>query len=255
MTNVIVIGSQWGDEGKGKVIDLLASRFHAVVRYNGGANAGHSVVIGGKRHSLHLIPSGILREGVLCLIGNGVVLAPDALLKEIAEVEAAGVDVRSRLRVSPACPLILPCHAALDQARESALGEGKIGTTGRGIGPAYEDKVARRALRMGDLLVPARCEAKLGELLDLYNFLLTQRFGRPALELKPMLDAALAWGEALRELVAKGFIEIDADGDDLACPWMKSAPDSAFEPVAGLMAESTFGIDADLHGRISYSSS
>ncbi len=199
--NVVVVGTQWGDEGKGKVVDLLTEQAAAVVRFQGGHNAGHTVVVGGIKTVLHLLPSGILRPGVLCLIGNGVVLAPDALLKEIADVEAAGVDVRSRLRISPACPLILPCHVALDQARESALGAGKIGTTGRGIGPAYEDKVARRALRLSDLLQPARCEAKLRELLDLYNFLLTQRFGQPALELQPMLEQALAWGEALRELV------------------------------------------------------
>jgi adenylosuccinate synthase len=149
--NVVVLGTQWGDEGKGKIVDLLTEHAAAVVRYQGGHNAGHTLVIDGEKTVLHLIPSGVLREGVQCLIGNGVVVAPDALLREITKLEEKGVPVRERLRISPSCPLILSFHVALDQAREKARGELKIGTTGRGIGPAYEDKVARRGLRVGDL--------------------------------------------------------------------------------------------------------
>ncbi|MGB0223469.1 MAG: adenylosuccinate synthetase, partial [Marinobacterium sp.] len=149
--NVVVLGTQWGDEGKGKIVDLLTDKASAVVRFQGGHNAGHTLVIDGEKTVLHLIPSGILRENVQCLIGNGVVLSPHALLKEMKQLEETGVPVRERLRLSPACPLILPYHIALDQAREIARGNAKIGTTGRGIGPAYEDKVSRRGLRLGDL--------------------------------------------------------------------------------------------------------
>ncbi len=145
--NVVILGTQWGDEGKGKIVDLLTDQVSLVARFQGGHNAGHTLVIDGEKTVLHLIPSGILREDVTCLIGNGVVLSPEALFKEIAELEAKDVPVRKRLRLSPACPLILPYHIALDQAREAARGNAKIGTTGRGIGPAYEDKVARRGLR------------------------------------------------------------------------------------------------------------
>ena len=154
MANVAVIGAQWGDEGKGKVVDWLASRAAIVVRFQGGHNAGHTLVIAGKKTVLHLIPSGILRDDALCLIGNGVVLHPGALQKEIAELEGNGVEVRSRLKISPATPLIMPYHIALDQARERAAGGKAIGTTGRGIGPAYEDKVARRGIRVADLHYP-----------------------------------------------------------------------------------------------------
>ena len=161
--NVVVLGTQWGDEGKGKIVDLLTEHVAAVVRFQGGHNAGHTLVIGGQKTVLHLIPSGVLREGVLCLIGNGVVLSPEALLKEIGALESRGVPVRERLRVSPACPLILPYHVELDLAREQARGDAKIGTTGRGIGPAYEDKAARRGLRLGDLRDSARFEARLRE--------------------------------------------------------------------------------------------
>ncbi|MDX9874621.1 MAG: adenylosuccinate synthetase, partial [Spongiibacteraceae bacterium] len=171
--NVVVLGTQWGDEGKGKIVDLLTDQADAVVRFQGGHNAGHTLVIEGKKTVLHLIPSGILREGVLCLIGNGVVLAPDALLTEIAKLEESGIPVRERLRISAACPLILPSHVALDQARELARGDAKIGTTGRGIGPAYEDKVARRGLRVADMLCPDRLSTKLREVLEYHNFLLT----------------------------------------------------------------------------------
>lgn len=150
--NVVILGTQWGDEGKGKIVDLLTEKVSQVARFQGGHNAGHTLVIDGKKTVLHLIPSGVLHDGVTCLIGNGVVLSPEALFHEIAELESNGVEVRSKLRLSPACPLILPYHVALDQARELKRGNAKIGTTGRGIGPAYEDKVSRRGLRLGDLL-------------------------------------------------------------------------------------------------------
>ena len=158
--NVVVIGTQWGDEGKGKVVDWLTDHAQGVVRFQGGHNAGHTLVINGRKTILRLIPSGILREGVACYIGNGVVLSPAAVLQEIDELESAGVAVASRLRISGACPLILPYHVAIDQARETAKGAGKIGTTGRGIGPAYEDKVARRAIRLQDLCNPQRFAEK-----------------------------------------------------------------------------------------------
>jgi adenylosuccinate synthase len=150
--NVVVVGTQWGDEGKGKIVDWLTDHAQAVVRFQGGHNAGHTLVIGGKKTVLHLVPSGILRDGVTCYIGNGVVLSPEALTKELDELRAAGVDADARLRISEACTLILPYHQALDMAREAAKGAKKIGTTGRGIGPAYEDKVARRGMRVQDLL-------------------------------------------------------------------------------------------------------
>src|ERR1700750_2012976 len=162
---VVVIGSQWGDEGKGKIVDWLTDHAQGVVRFQGGHNAGHTLVIGGKRTVLRLIPSGVLHPAVAVYIGNGVVLSPAALTQEIGELEAAGVEVRSRLRISPACPLVLPIHVALDEARELALGVNKVGTTGRGIGPAYEDKIARRALRVQDLLDTNRFSAKLEQLL------------------------------------------------------------------------------------------
>jgi len=169
--NVVVLGTQWGDEGKGKIVDLLTDQAAAVVRYQGGHNAGHTLVVGGKKTVLHLIPSGILRENVLCLIGNGVVLSPEALIKEMDILEKEGVPVRERLRISPNCPLILPHHIALDQAREKKRGNAKIGTTGRGIGPAYEDKVARRAIRVADLVRGGEhLKAQLEELLEYHNF-------------------------------------------------------------------------------------
>ena len=172
--NVVVIGTQWGDEGKGKVVDWLTEHAQGVVRFQGGHNAGHTLVIGGKKTVLRLIPSGILRTNVRAYIGNGVVLSPSALLQEIGELESAGIEVRSRLSISPACPLVLPYHVALDQAREASLGVTKIGTTGRGIGPAYEDKIARRALRVQDVFYPDRFAAKLEPLLEYHNFVLTQ---------------------------------------------------------------------------------
>ena len=200
--NVVVIGSQWGDEGKGKVVDWLTDSAQGVVRFQGGHNAGHTLVIGGKKTVLHLIPSGVLREGVACYIGNGVVLSPEALLAEMDELEAAGVDVAARLRISEACPLILPYHQALDRARETAKGENKIGTTGRGIGPAYEDKVARRAIRLQDLLRPTRFAAKLAEILDFHIFVLTLYFGAPKVDFQQTLDGALALAPRIEKLVA-----------------------------------------------------
>jgi len=174
--NVVILGSQWGDEGKGKIVDLLTDKATVVARFQGGHNAGHTLVIDGKKTALHLIPSGILRDHVTCVIGNGVVVAPDALLKEIAMLEERGVEVRDRLKVSGSCPLILGYHIALDQAREAARGNAKIGTTGRGIGPAYEDKVARRGLRLGDLANMERFAVKLKEVLDYHNFALTEYY-------------------------------------------------------------------------------
>ncbi|WP_454782858.1 adenylosuccinate synthase [Legionella sp. WA2022007384] len=199
--NVVVLGTQWGDEGKGKIVDLLTQDAQVVVRYQGGHNAGHTLKINGVKTVLRLIPSGMLRPNVMCYIANGVVLAPDALLSEIKELENSGVDVRSRLRISMACPLILPCHVAMDKAREAHMGNAAIGTTGRGIGPAYEDKVARRALKVSDLFHPERFEKKLADLLDYYNFVLTQYFKQPAVAMQPILDSALHWAEELRPMV------------------------------------------------------
>ncbi len=199
--NVVVLGTQWGDEGKGKIVDLLTDQANAVARFQGGHNAGHTLVIGGEKTVLHLIPSGILRDGVTCLIGNGVVLAPDALLKEMAELEEKGVPVRERLRLSPACPLILPYHVALDQAREAAKGEAKIGTTGRGIGPAYEDKVSRRGLRLGDLFNEERFASKLKEVMEYHNFALTQYYKVDAVDYQKTLDDTLAMAKELRPMV------------------------------------------------------
>jgi len=200
--NVVVLGTQWGDEGKGKIVDLLTDQVSLVARFQGGHNAGHTLVIDGKKTVLHLIPSGILREGVTCMIGNGVVLAPDALLKEMAGLEKTGVPVRERLRLSPGCPLILPYHVALDQARELARGSAKIGTTGRGIGPAYEDKVARRGLRLGDIFHAERFAAKLKEVVEYHNFALTQYYKVDAIDYDTVLADAMAWGEELKPLVS-----------------------------------------------------
>ncbi len=200
--NVVIIGAQWGDEGKGKIVDLLTESAAAVVRFQGGHNAGHTLVINGHKTVLHLIPSGILREGVRCLIGNGVVLSPTALLAEIDRLEAQGVAVADRLRISEACPLILPYHIALDQAREKARGERAIGTTGRGIGPAYEDKVSRRAVRLGDLFQRERFAAKLGEVLDFHNFVLRHYFQAETVDFQQVLEETLAMAERLRPLAA-----------------------------------------------------
>ena len=199
--NVVVVGTQWGDEGKGKIVDLLTQDAQVVVRYQGGHNAGHTLKINGVKTVLRLIPSGMLRSHVHCYIGNGVVLSPDALLTEIKELEDRGIDVRGRLHISSACPLILSCHVALDKARELHKGNKAIGTTGRGIGPAYEDKIARRALKVSDLLHFDRFEAKLKELLEYHNFVLTNYFKQPAIELAPLLEEARVWAEALKPMV------------------------------------------------------
>ena len=201
--NVVVVGTQWGDEGKGKLVDWLTETAHAVVRFQGGHNAGHTLVINGRKTALHLIPSGIMREGVRCFIGNGVVLSAGKLLEEIRGLEAAGVKVRDRLFISEACPLILPYHAAIDQAREAAKeqsGAAKIGTTGRGIGPAYEDKVARRALRVQDLKVPERFAKRLQELLELHNH-----------NLKQFLHSdRMQWPDAMKPYLVNGEVSFDA---------------------------------------------
>jgi adenylosuccinate synthase len=200
--NVVVIGTQWGDEGKGKIVDWLTDHAKGVVRFQGGHNAGHTLVVNGKKTILRLIPSGILRHDMQCFIGNGVVLSPTALFAEIDELASAGVKVIDRLKISEACPLILPYHIALDQARELAKGEQKIGTTGRGIGPAYEDKVARRAIRVQDLFYPERFALKLEENLEYYNFLLTQYFKQPAVTFQQVYDETLRLAERIRPMVA-----------------------------------------------------
>jgi adenylosuccinate synthase len=200
--NVVVLGTQWGDEGKGKIVDLLTDQASAVVRFQGGHNAGHTLVIDGEKTVLHLIPSGILRENVQCMIGNGVVLSPEALLKEMAELEAKGVPVRERLKLSPACPLILPYHIALDQAREAKRGNEKIGTTGRGIGPAYEDKVARRGVRLGDLQDKQRFSRRLKEVMEYHNFVLQNYYHVEPLDYDRVLNDTLAMGEELLPMMA-----------------------------------------------------
>jgi adenylosuccinate synthase len=201
--NVVVIGSQWGDEGKGKIVDLLTDRVHAVVRFQGGHNAGHTLVINGKKTVLHLIPSGVLRPDVMCIIGNGVVLSLAALFKEIDQLEQqSGVNVTNRLRVSEACPLLMPYHVALDQAREKARGGNAIGTTGRGIGPAYEDKVARRALRVIDLFNVDKLKEKLAEVMEYHNFVLKNFLHGEPVDFQKTLDEVLTLGERVKPLVA-----------------------------------------------------
>jgi adenylosuccinate synthase len=199
---VVVIGAQWGDEGKGKVVDLLTDRAQAVVRFQGGHNAGHTLVINGVKTALNLIPSGIMRKDVACFIGNGVVLSLPDLIKEIEKVEATGMSVRDRLRISEATPLVLPVHAKLDQARERARGEAKIGTTGKGIGPAYEDKVARRAVRVGDLFQREQLAAKLGELLGYHNFVLQNYYKVEPEDFQQTLDALLGYADIVKPMVA-----------------------------------------------------
>lgn len=194
---VVIIGTQWGDEGKGKIVDLLTERAAAVVRFQGGHNAGHTLVIDGEKTILRLIPSGILRPHIKCYIGNGVVISPQAMFEEIGELEKKNVDVRSRMTISPACPLIMPYHVALDKAREKAKGDDAIGTTGRGIGPAYEDKIARRTVRVGDLLDADRFAKKLETILDFHNFVLKNYFHADTFELNQLLDESLAFAEPL----------------------------------------------------------
>ena len=203
--NVVVVGTQWGDEGKGKVVDWLTDHAQGVVRFQGGHNAGHTLVINGRKTALQLIPSGVMREGVACYIGNGVVVDPVHLLSEIERLEAIGVEVRSRLFISESCPLILPFHVEVDRARETlreSSGSGKIGTTGKGIGPAYEDKVARRALRIQDLKHPQRFASKLAELLALHNVALSGYLGSKALEFQPIYDQAMQVAEQLSPMFA-----------------------------------------------------
>src|SRR2546428_6536712 len=216
--NVVVIGTQWGDEGKGKVVDWLTDHAQGVVRFQGGHNAGHTLVIGGKKTVLHLVPSGILRKGVTCYIGNGVVLSPQALVEEMDELEGAGVEVAARLRISEACPLILPYHAAIDLARESSQGAAKIGTTGRGSGPAYEDKIARRAIRLRDLLVPERFSSKLEPLLDFHNFVLTKYLRAKPVDFERTRDEALALAPRIKPLaadVSRALYEANNGGKNL----------------------------------------
>ncbi|MCU7834347.1 MAG: adenylosuccinate synthase [gamma proteobacterium symbiont of Taylorina sp.] len=199
--NVVIIGSQWGDEGKGKVVDLLTDRAVAVSRFQGGHNAGHTLVIDGKTTVLHLIPSGILRDNVKCLIGNGVVLAMDALAKEVKELDAQGINARERMLISEGCPLIMPYHVALDQAREIARGKKAIGTTGRGIGPAYEDKVSRRGLRVGDLLNPELFASKLKEVMEYHNFALEHYYKADTVDYQTTLDEALSYAQEIRPMI------------------------------------------------------
>ncbi|MDZ7802543.1 adenylosuccinate synthase [Thiohalophilus sp.] len=231
--NVVIIGTQWGDEGKGKIVDLLTDRASAVVRFQGGHNAGHTLVIGDKKTVLHLIPSGVLRENVQCLIGNGVVLSPEALLDELKMLENEGVPARERLRISEACPLILPYHVALDHAREVARGKKAIGTTGRGIGPAYEDKVSRRGLRLGDLFHRERFAAKLGEILDYHNFALQHYFKVEPVDFNQVLEQAMAMREELQPLVA--------DIPELLNQHMQAGNNIMFEGAQGALLDIDHG--------------
>ncbi|MDT8429276.1 MAG: adenylosuccinate synthase [Pseudomonadales bacterium] len=200
--SVVVLGTQWGDEGKGKIVDLLTEQAAVVARFQGGHNAGHTLVIKGEKTVLHLLPSGILREGVCCVIGNGVVVSLSALLKEITRLEEKGIPVRERLKISASCPLILPSHVALDQAREKQLGLGKIGTTGRGIGPAYEDKAGRRGIRLGEILDATHFAERLRVILEYHNFLLTNYYKVEAVDYDAALAESLAQAEQIRPMVA-----------------------------------------------------
>jgi len=206
--NVVVVGTQWGDEGKGKIVDWLTEKVAGVVRFQGGHNAGHTLVVNGKKTILRLIPSGMLHPHVTCFIGNGVVLSPEALLKEIDELTAAGLNVIERLRISEACPLILPYHVALDQAREIQKGDAKVGTTGRGIGPCYEDKVARRAIRVSDLMFPQRFKDKLVEVLDYHNFVLTKYLNAASVSVESVFEPTLQMAERLKPMIADVSAEL-----------------------------------------------
>lgn len=207
--NVVVLGTQWGDEGKGKIVDLLTEDAKYVVRYQGGHNAYHTLVIDGEKTVLHLIPSGILRDNVKCIIGNGVVLSPDALMNEMGPLEARGIPVRERLFLSEACPLILPYHIALDQAREAARGKKAIGTTGRGIGPAYEDKVARRGLRVGDLFDKAAFAEKLKEVMAYHNFQIEHYYHAEPVSYEEVLEKVLSQADLLTSMVIDVTKELD----------------------------------------------
>lgn len=199
--NIVIIGSQWGDEGKGKIVDWLTEDVAAVVRFQGGHNAGHTLVVGGKKTVLRLIPSGILHDGVRCFIGSGVVVSPEALFTEIQELQDAGVDVLSRLTIAPTCPLILPYHIALDQARELAKGDKKIGTTGRGIGPTYEDKVARRAIRMTDLTQPEILKEKLEAVLKIYNVQLQHLYNQEPISFDKVYEEISSYKDKIIPLI------------------------------------------------------
>jgi len=221
MSNVVVIGAQWGDEGKGKLVDWLTEQAQGVVRFQGGHNAGHTLVIKGQRYALHVMPSGVMRDGVRCYIGNGVVLSPAKILEEIKKFEAGGIEIRPRLHISDACPLILPFHAALDVAREAKLeqsGNSKIGTTGKGIGPAYEDKIARRALRVQDLRNPHLFIKKAQELAEYYNFILTKWLHTSPIEIEPLIEQTLLQAEELLPMcgdVSELLYQACARGDRL----------------------------------------
>ena len=231
--SVVVVGTQWGDEGKGKIVDLLTERAAAVVRFQGGHNAGHTLVIDGVKTVLHVIPSGILRPGVQCLIGNGVVLAPQPMLEEIRDLESKGVPVRDRLRISPACPLILPYHVALDAAREKSLGDQKIGTTGRGIGPAYEDKVARRGVRLGDLFYWQQFSSKLAEVMAYHNFQLEHYHGAERVDFSETL-------EGMRE-IADELLPMVADVGPLLHELRDAGENILFEGAQGSMLDIDLG--------------
>ena len=231
--SVVVVGTQWGDEGKGKIVDLLTERAAAVVRFQGGHNAGHTLVIDGVKTVLHVIPSGILRPGVQCLIGNGVVLAPQPMLDEIRDLECKGVPVRDRLRISPACPLILPYHVALDAAREESLGDQKIGTTGRGIGPAYEDKVARRGVRLGDLFYWQQFSSKLAEVMAYHNFMLKQYHRAAPVDFSETL-------EGMRE-IADELLPMVADVGPLLHELRDAGKNILFEGAQGSMLDIDLG--------------
>lgn len=207
--HVVVIGSQWGDEGKGKIIDWFAHNVQAVVRFQGGHNAGHTLIVNGQKTVLRLIPSGVLHEGVHCFIGNGVVVSTDALLKEMDELQARNVPVWQRLSLSNACPVILPSHVAIDQAREAARGEQKIGTTGRGIGPAYEDKVARRSLRIGHLLDEKQIKTIVTEQLEYHNFLLKQLYQQSTIDVSALIDTLCQQAERLKPIITDVGAELD----------------------------------------------
>ena len=230
--NVVVLGTQWGDEGKGKIVDLLTEKATAVVRFQGGHNAGHTLVIDGVKTALHLIPSGILRDGVQCIIGNGVVVAPDALLKEVRALEERGVPVMERLRLSHASPLILPFHVALDQAREIKRGNAKIGTTGRGIGPAYEDKVARRGLRIGDMYQPEFAD-KLKEVMEFHNFSLKNYYNVDEVSYEDTLASCMDWAEQIKDIVV--------DAVDLVHTIRLAGGDIMFEGAQGTLLDIDHG--------------